>query len=410
MENQDAQRVIMAAAACAGALVGILCVQKLLTPEGEDDDSDDDDDYKHARRVSRERHRPPPLRRPSGRRYSARAPQLPINTSACGGFVSDDDTDCSWLSPSPASPSSPARSMGLIDWSLPGHLSPPPSPTTVSRTNSRKRLGGFGNMSTAPGSRDGSQPHSPLHGSKTRWDFEGGLKPPCVEEDGTFFHGWQGFSMAEALQLAESTHKAVLRKKPAEVLEELQKGNVRFWTGLTTGGERSVFERRALISKQFPTVAILGCADARVPVELVFDAGLGDIFCIRVAGNCLDTTTLGSLQYAVHHLKVKVVVVLGHEGCHAVREAAGMGQRSPTKQTPSALRSLLGSLREGLDVKRLEDITESRARERAAAVTNVRRQLESLREDQGVAKRVEDGELLCVGAFYELSSGIVDFL
>merc|ERR1712217_390992 len=86
-------------------------------------------------------------------------------------------------------------------------------------------------------------------------------------------------------------------------------------------GEKNAFERRALIMKQFPSVAILGCSDSRVPVEIVFDQGLGDIFVIRVAGNALDTATLASLQYAVHHLHVKIVLVLGHELCGAVKAA-----------------------------------------------------------------------------------------
>merc|ERR1712048_1236715 len=104
-----------------------------------------------------------------------------------------------------------------------------------------------------------------------------------------------------------------------EVMADLQKGNARFWMGHATRPEKSAFERRALITKQFPSVAVLGCSDSRVPVEIIFDQGLGDMFVIRVAGNCLDITTLASLQYAVHHLKVKVLMVMGHEGCGAVK-------------------------------------------------------------------------------------------
>lgn len=89
--------------------------------------------------------------------------------------------------------------------------------------------------------------------------------------------------------------------------------------GAATRPEVSAFERRALINLQYPSVAILGCSDSRVPIEIVFDHGLGDIFVIRVAGNCLDTTTGASLQYAVKHLRVKVVVVMGHEGCGALK-------------------------------------------------------------------------------------------
>merc|ERR1712070_91872 len=102
---------------------------------------------------------------------------------------------------------------------------------------------------------------------------------------------------------------------PSEVLAQLQRGNARFWMGKATRPEKSAFERRAMIMAQFPTVAILGCSDSRVPIEIVFDQGLGDVFVIRVAGNCLDTATGASLEYAVCHLKVKVLIVMGHEGC-----------------------------------------------------------------------------------------------
>eukprot|EP00929_Paragymnodinium_shiwhaense_P087815 TRINITY_DN4795_c0_g1_i4.p1 TRINITY_DN4795_c0_g1~~TRINITY_DN4795_c0_g1_i4.p1 ORF type:complete len:328 (+),score=47.79 TRINITY_DN4795_c0_g1_i4:83-985(+) len=174
--------------------------------------------------------------------------------------------------------------------------------------------------------------------------------------------GWQGFSMEEARQLADLGHNEAIKKTPQQVLADLQKGNMRFWTGAATRPERSAFERRALISKQFPSVAVLGCADSRVPTEIVFDVGLGDMFVIRVAGNCLDTASLASLQYAIHHLKVKVVIVMGHEGCGAVK-AAGLPQSDICKE-PQALGRLLNNLKGGLDHKRLEHIHDARAYDR----------------------------------------------
>merc|ERR1719343_428784 len=104
----------------------------------------------------------------------------------------------------------------------------------------------------------------------------------------------------------------------------------------------SAFERRALISKQFPSVAVLGCSDSRVPVEIVFDQGLGDMFVIRVAGNCLDTATTASLQYAVHHLKVKVLIVMGHELCGAVK--ASQLPMDAIDKEPETLGRLLKSM------------------------------------------------------------------
>jgi len=164
---------------------------------------------------------------------------------------------------------------------------------------------------------------------------------------------------------------------------------------------------RALISKQFPLVAVLGCSDSRVPVEIVFDMGLGDMFVIRVAGNGLDTASMASLQYAVKHLKVKVVMVMGHEGCGAVK-AAGMASADIAKEPP-ALASLLESLKGGLEEKRLESIFDARARDREAVMTNVKRQIEQLSQDETITQKVANNDLICVGAFYEISSGIVDY-
>merc|ERR1719265_2495494 len=127
--------------------------------------------------------------------------------------------------------------------------------------------------------------------------------------------------MEEARMHAEQLSIQKENRTPQQVLEDLQKGNARFWTGSATRPEMSAFERRALIKQQFPSVAVLGCSDSRVPVEIVFDQGLGDMFVIRVAGNHLDNASHASLQYAVSALKVKVVVVLGHEGCGAIKHA-----------------------------------------------------------------------------------------
>merc|ERR1712151_800608 len=132
-----------------------------------------------------------------------------------------------------------------------------------------------------------------------------------------------GFSMEEAQQYCAMNKAAKQELTPSDVLEDLQRGNSRFWMGAPSTKERNAFDRRSLVGTQFPSVAILSCADSRVPVEIVFDQGLGDIFVVRVAGNCLDKASAASLQYAVKHLKVKVLVVMGHEACGAVK-AAGL--------------------------------------------------------------------------------------
>lgn len=216
-----------------------------------------------------------------------------------------------------------------------------------------------------------------------------------------------GFSMEEARKMAADRSEEAMNRTPEQVLGDLQRGNARFWTGQASRPERSAFERRALISKQFPSVAILGCSDSRVPVEIVFDQGLGDMFVIRVAGNCLDTATQASLQYAVHHLKVKVVIVLGHEGCGAVK--ASQLPEEAIKQEPAELGMFLHKMKAQLDAAELGRIQDTKAADREAVTANVRNQVELLMQDDSMMEKVRGGEVIMLGAFYEISSGIVDF-
>merc|ERR1719262_557751 len=219
--------------------------------------------------------------------------------------------------------------------------------------------------------------------------------------------GWEGFSMEDAMKHSQAAAKKAQARTPKQVLSQLQKGNARFWMGVSRRPEASAFERRALIMQQFPSVAILGCSDSRVPIEIVFDQGLGDIFVIRVAGNCLDTVTTGSLEYAVHHLKVKCLIVMGHEGCGAIK-AATMANQEIEKESAD-LSLMLKQIKHGLDEDRLKGIQDPRAHDREAVVTNVKVQVEQMSRNQGIMAKVRSGELLVVGAFYEISSGIVDF-
>merc|ERR1712050_779430 len=116
-------------------------------------------------------------------------------------------------------------------------------------------------------------------------------------------------------------------------------------------------------------------SDSRVPIEIVFDQGLGDMFVIRVAGNCLDTSTTASLQYAVNHLKVKVLIVMGHEGCGAVK-AAQLPLDAISKE-PESLGTLLKDLRRGLDTASIASVQDVKAADREAVTTNVKEQVES---------------------------------
>jgi len=217
-----------------------------------------------------------------------------------------------------------------------------------------------------------------------------------------------GFSHEDAMQYVDEHQKSTLARTPRQVLEELQKGNARFWGGYAVRPEKSAFQRRALIAKQFPSVAVLSCSDSRVPVEIVFDQGLGDMFVVRNAGNCLGTSALASLQFAVDHLKVKVIIVMGHEGCGAVKAAQASAEA--LEQHPEELSTLLKYLRLGLQPDQLSCVSDARARDREAGVSNVQFQVAQLARDKSVLAAVRNKELMVAGAFYEMSSGIVDFL
>jgi carbonic anhydrase len=221
-------------------------------------------------------------------------------------------------------------------------------------------------------------------------------------------HLHYGFSMEDAMNLSLLQRKTASSKSPREVLGELQKGNTRFWMGLAKRPEADAFQRRALILQQYPSVCILGCSDSRVPIEIVFDQGLGDIFVIRVAGNAVGGPVTASIEYAVNHLNIKVLMVMGHEGCGAVK--AAMQSEEKINLESENLRNHLKELKLEMDEARLRNVRDVRALDREAVVTNVSAQLRALTENQSVMSKVRTGKLILTGACYELSSGIVDFL
>ena len=168
----------------------------------------------------------------------------------------------------------------------------------------------------------------------------------------------------------------------------------------------SANERRAQILQQTPFAVVLGCSDSRVPVELVYDQGLGDIFSVRVAGQVVEPGTSGSIEYAVRHLNTKLLVIMGHEGCGAVK--AAMLDESERKAEPENVRYLLDRIVPAVaDIPKIRD---PKAKMREAVIANVRKQLALALQNPVVKAAVAKNELAVIGAFYEISSGQVDFL
>jgi carbonic anhydrase len=191
-----------------------------------------------------------------------------------------------------------------------------------------------------------------------------------------------------------------------EALARLVEGNARFRRGKA---RRAALRRESLadLAKgQRPYATVLGCSDSRVPPEWVFDAGLGELFVVRVAGNVLSPEVAGSLQYAGSHLETPLFVVLGHEGCGAVTAALASKYHGARHQ--SRIQILVDSIVPGLPTfgGRV-----SRAERLARAVeSNVRWTVRRVEDSpEGRARRAE-GRMKIVGAVYEIESGRVRWL
>lgn len=193
---------------------------------------------------------------------------------------------------------------------------------------------------------------------------------------------------------------------PEDAIQALQDGNARFFSGQATRPEVDANQRRAQIMGQTPFAAVLACSDSRVPVEIVFDQGLGDLFVVRVAGHVVGDAGLGTLEYATEHLDVQLIVVMGHEGCGAVAAALLPDER--IAREPENLRKLIARIQPC--VRDLPPIRDKKARMREAVLNNVRCQVAVLRAQPVIQAAEARGQIRVIGAYYEIGSGAVDFL
>jgi carbonic anhydrase len=191
-----------------------------------------------------------------------------------------------------------------------------------------------------------------------------------------------------------------------EALARLVAGNARFVAGQARFPTVQKEILAGLAQGQHPYATILGCSDSRVPPELIFDAGFGELFIIRVAGNVVSPEVLGTLQYAGVHLRTPLFVVLGHEGCGAVAAAvATMQGKAPE---PERIALLLDTIVPGL--ADLPGGLLAATRAHAAVEANVRWSMHQVLETPEAKARAREGVMKLVGAVYELESGRVRFL
>jgi carbonic anhydrase len=195
-----------------------------------------------------------------------------------------------------------------------------------------------------------------------------------------------------------------------DALRRLREGNRRFVSSLGRGKNPGARALR-LTQVQEPFAIVLGCSDARVPAELVFDQGLGDLFVIRVAGNIVAPSQVGSVEFAAERFGTRLVVVLGHSGCGAILATLEEIRRPAAKQSAN-LRSIVERVRPS--VQTLLDAglkRDGRALVRHAVRANIAASVSHLRHGSELLERLirKDG-LRVVGAEYSLETGVVEFL
>ena len=191
-----------------------------------------------------------------------------------------------------------------------------------------------------------------------------------------------------------------------DAIERLREGNRRF-AAEESSIDRSVsHEKRAeLVDGQNPFAIILACSDSRVPVEMIFDQGLGDLFVIRVAGNVVAPSQVGSVEFAAAQLGAKLVVVLGHSNCGAVDATLNELSQKQELRSPN-LRAIVDRIRPAIDSLTDQDIDLQ-----DAVIANVHHSVGRLQHGSLILEKlVESGELVIVGAEYSIESGKVNFL
>ena len=200
-------------------------------------------------------------------------------------------------------------------------------------------------------------------------------------------------------------------------LSALKEGNERFCSGLLSHNHQDINRIKELTEGQHPKAVIITCSDSRVPPEIIFDQGLGDIFTIRTAGNVMSDYEEGSVEYAAEHLHTKLIVVMGHESCGAVTAMLEHSDKLLQKENSEEgnhdecdhITSIIQALENEEEAKEALKETENRCS--AMVHANVIHGVKQLRNSKPILSKLhEDKEIQIVGAVYHLDSGRVEFL
>lgn len=188
-------------------------------------------------------------------------------------------------------------------------------------------------------------------------------------------------------------------KKEKDAIKILKEGNRRYTQGKSIHPRQTSRRRKELSKGQKPFAVIVGCSDSRVPPEIIFDQGIGDLFVIRVAGNIVDDVALGSIEYAVEHLGTGLVVVLGHSKCGAVSATVQGGEAH------GHIGSIVETIKPSVEKakKQKGDILNNSIKNNVEAV------VKSIKTAKPIITRlIKENKLKVVGAYYDIDSGIVD--
>lgn len=189
---------------------------------------------------------------------------------------------------------------------------------------------------------------------------------------------------------------------PDEALTKLKQGNDRFVQGKSIRPHQDLNRIREVAAAQAPFATIVGCSDSRVPNEIIFDQGVGDLFIVRTAGQVSTYASWGSIEFAADLLGTKLIVVLGHTQCGAVSAAVKL------PEVPGHIVTLINAIKPAVEKAREQhpaDLLDAAIRE------NIRQQVEQLKSlEPTLAKRVREGSVKIIGALYHLDTGTVEFL
>ena len=201
---------------------------------------------------------------------------------------------------------------------------------------------------------------------------------------------------------ADPAHPDQPSVAPTEAISKLKEGNGRYTSGSLQHPGQTTERRTELAKTQHPFATIISCSDSRVPPEIVFDQGLGDLFIVRVAGNVINDEGLGSIEYSVDHLGTRLILVLGHQSCGAVQ--AAKETIAAKGKAPGHIESLVRAIKPAVEATTKDDLE-------TTVKANVKNVVRALHSSTPILKaKVDSGEIQVIGGYYSLDTGAVTFL